>query len=280
MILTLDRAELQPAVASVLTPVDDPLPPSIALLDAGSTSAAPQDDEFLPNRLRFSFELPLWLPSLNGAAGVRGFKTSIDASFTKLLSFADSVVGIGGRMEAGYGRWTFVADGVYTKLISNISVGPAKVEVSSEIALGESDLFYRLGPWKLGDATAPTLSVDVGPAVRYMYLSLGMDTERGLSRHQSHNWADPLAATQIFLDFGKHWQILTRADIGGGVNADFTWSAAMLFRYRFMLCSKAGAALEVGYKAISEDFHTGSGNDKFTWDVIMHGPVIGFEVDF
>lgn len=36
----------------------------------------------------------------------------------------------------------------------------------------------------------------------------------------------------------------------------------------------------VGYRALSQDYKKGSGENKFVWDVIIHGPIIGLAIDF
>jgi hypothetical protein len=69
-------------------------------------------------------------------------------------------------------------------------------------------------------------------------------------------------------------------DVGGfGVGSDFAWSALGLFGWRFALLGQDAAALW-GYRALGQDYSTGSGRQRFEWDVIMHGPAIGLTVRF
>ena len=261
----------------------------VALLDAsattdGANAGAPEVGD-TSKKWRLTFELPLWLAGISGSAGVHGFSANVDASFADILGKTDSIIGLGGRVEAGYGPWTLVADGVYMKLTASASKGPASIDMKTELAVLDVYLIYLLGPWNLGDAktvtvNTPSLSLDVGPGVRYFHVGLQLNTVSGLAREQNADSFALLAATQIFLNLDRHWQIVTRADVGGGTHGAFTWSAAMLFRYRFLFTREVGGAVEIGYKAVGEDFHKGSGRDEFSWDAIMHGPVIGFAVDF
>jgi hypothetical protein len=39
-------------------------------------------------------------------------------------------------------------------------------------------------------------------------------------------------------------------------------------------------AILAGYKALGQDYETGSGPQRFRWDTVMHGPVLGFTVRF
>jgi len=263
-----DRLSLDPATA----------PEPAVTLDAAAAPAP-------ANPWHLSLELPLWVPSLNGTAGVHGFRTPVDAAFTDILQKSDSLMGVLGRVEAGYGPLTFVVDGVYMKIGANASAGGAALDFKAELALVDADLFYRVGTWNLGAAQpqaadTPRLSLDVGPGLRYMHVGLQINTVGGPGREQNQDWVIPVAATQLFLDLDRHWQIVSRDDVGGGVTNNFTWSAALLLRYRFLLSASVSAAVELGYKAVGEDFHHGSGTDEFTWDAVLHGPVLGFAVDF
>ena len=49
--------------------------------------------------------------------------------------------------------------------------------------------------------------------------------------------------------------------------------------YDFLLFDHP-ASVFVGYRAIGTDFTEGSGSDQITWDVVMHGPILGFSLLF
>ena len=74
----------------------------------------------------------------------------MNASFTEILSEADSVIGLGGRVEADYGPWIFAADGLYMKLgKDNIPLGPARLNFTTEMAIADVDIMYQVGRWSL-----------------------------------------------------------------------------------------------------------------------------------
>ena len=74
--------------------------------------------------------------------------------------------------------------------------------------------------------------------------------------------------------------MIVGGDIGGfGAGSDFAWSALGLVGYRFEMLGLDSSAL-VGYRALGQDFDTGSGANKFKWDVTMHGPIIGLVTRF
>ena len=63
---------------------------------------------------------------------------------------------------------------------------------------------------------------------------------------------------------------------GFGVSSDFTWQALGLIDFQ----PWKHAAIVGGYRAIATDYTSGSGRDKFTYDAIVHGPVLGLDVWF
>ena len=232
----------------------------------------------------FAFDLPIWLSGINGTAGVRGFTAPVNASFTDILQATDSIVGLGGRVDATYGNWIFYIDGLYMKLAKdNIPVGPASLQFISELGIANAGIMYQVGKWNLGgkgEPNGPALALAGGVGTRYMYVDLQLNAANGASRHQNQEWIDPLAVGQVVLDLDKHWQIVGRGDIGGGTGAQLTWSASATVNYQFDIGSKVTGAVKLGYAAVAEDYTNGEGNQKFTWDVIMHGSLISLEVAF
>jgi hypothetical protein len=258
----------------------------VALLDSATTeeTSNPADAD----KLSFTFELPLWFSGMNGTAGVRGLTIPTNASFTQILGAASSVEGIGGRLEADYGNWILYGDGMYMELAKNgIAAGPAHVDFLASLAIADAGLLYQFKTWKFAEQQGGEvsegdrqLSVAGGVAGRYMHVGLGLTLANGLSRTESEDWISPVAAGQAKFDLDRHWEILTRDDIGAGGGAELTWSASLYLTYNFQFSSSVSGLVRVGYEALSEDYHNGKGIQEFTWDVVMHGPVIVLGVQF
>ena len=82
------------------------------------------------------------------------------------------------------------------------------------------------------------------------------------------------------LPINEKWHIAANGDIGGfGVESDFTWSVTSVLGYDFSLFDHP-ASVYLGYRAIGWDFTERSGSNRFTWDVVMHGPIMGFSLLF
>jgi hypothetical protein len=80
----------------------------------------------------------------------------------------------------------------------------------------------------------------------------------------------------------ERWDLVLAGSVGGfGVGSDFAWHASGLLGYRFPLFSKENnAAFFAGYRALYQNYSDGSGDDKFQWDVTLHGPILGLRIEF
>ena len=282
--LSLDPHWSEPAPANIPTPAIADPGESILLLDAATLPSA---DTAAPppqtNPLTLSFELPIWFSGMNGTVGARGFTVPANADFTQILEATDSIVGFGGRLEADYGRWIFYGSGLYMKLVKdNVGPGPVNIKFINELVIADAGILYQVGQWTLpirGAGPYPMLTFDAGAAARYMHVGLELNPQRAKTRQANEDWADPLFAGQVYVDLDKHWRFLTRGDVGGG-SSDLTWSVGMFIGYQFKFCPTVSGFAKIGYECVSEDYTNGSGADKFTWDEILHGPLISFAVEF
>ena len=96
----------------------------------------------------------------------------------------------------------------------------------------------------------------------------------------SQDWIDPFVGGRAIVDLTDRLVLVTRGDIGGfGVGSDFTWHALGMLGYRFGLFGAQATALG-GYRALYQDFHSGSGANEFRWDVTIHGPILALNFEF
>ena len=132
-----------------------------------------------------TLELPIWIPSLSGTAAARGFSSPVRTSLGDAFESNDTLVGLVGRVEVGYGKWTVVADGAYLKWENNVTgPGGADINFRAETFLVDIDIFYRIGEWQLGAAKSPddvpaSLVLDIGPGMRYVHVGLNLDAVHG-----------------------------------------------------------------------------------------------------
>ena len=87
----------------------------------------------------------------------------------------------------------------------------------------------------------------------------------------SEDWVDPIVGFRYFYDFGNKWMLSLRGDIGGfGVGSDFTWNVAALVHFQ----PWKYAAILAGYRALDQDYESGSGLNRFKYDMRLSGPVL------
>ncbi len=282
--LSLDPHWSEPASADVPAPdATNVQEESIPFLDAATlpsadTSAPPPKTD----RLSLSFELPIWLSGMNGTVGARGLTVPANASFTQILDATDSVVGFGGRLEADYGHWIFFGSGLYMRLVKdNVGPGPINIKFVSELGIVDAGILYQVGRWNItgkGGAADPSIALAAHAAwpAHRTWVSSSNRSVGAINSWQSNEGLGRIrfwrGMSVLDLD-GALTKKPSGGDVGGG-SSDLTWSTGLFLGYRFNFCPKVLGCAKIGYEAVSEDFTSGSGSEKFTWDEILHGPLI------
>lgn len=255
----------------------------------GSThgSSPARADELIPETRRFKATPYLWAMSVDGNTTVKGQKSDVDMSFSDIVDKLN--FGLFGALEAQKGRFGVFLNGMYAKLEADNDVGPLSIDANVDLGLVESGAFYRLGPWQPGaDMTdaGPAIVADPFVGARYTYVDVDLDLgtpvagNRNLEGDQS--WVDPIVGLRTIVQFSPRWSLTALGDIGGfGVGSDLTWQAAGLVGYRFGLFGgDRNATLVAGYRALFQDYSDGNGQDRFEWDVVMQGPMLGLTIAF
>ena len=230
----------------------------------------------------------LWAVGMNGDVGVAGIKTSVNDSFIDIMQDSDSVMAFMGDFSASKGPWSFFVSPTWAKLGSDDeSFGPIKADVTETITIIGFGMKYRLAEWSLADMPGGSpawanqkFTFDLLAGGRYTHLKIELDFKRIGSRDKSKDWVDPFvgAVTQIGLTDKLSFRV--RGDVGGfGVGSDVTLNGVGLLGYKVRPFGLDGT-LAAGYRALYQDYTDGSGRNKFTWNMTLHGPVLGLAVTF
>ncbi len=231
------------------------------------------------------FELTLipyvWLPGIEGDIGAGPVTTSPDVCFTEIANEATCLFGVFGRVEGWYDRIGFYVDGGYTTIkFQDKNILGATIDVDTDLGVVDFGLLLKVAEWKSGDKDS-RLELDAYVGGRYMYVGADFDLPILPNLSANEGWVDPVVGGRVVLELNRKWSLIASGDVGGfGAASDFTWEAMGYLAYRFPLGSKAEGALLVGYKAIGDDYETGSGLSRFEWDVTLHGPVVGMAFQF
>lgn len=205
----------------------------------------------------------LWAASIDGDVGVGPVDQKIDASFGDIVDNLDMVVTAHFEARKGGFGMIFNLDYLNLGIEQSTPAGPA-VNIDFKTTIAEFDGFYRI--------QRDVHSFDFLAGVRYTK----QDTELSLVRAPvgglDESWWDPIIGARWQWGFAPQWILSTRGDIGGfGVGTDFTWQFAAIVDWQ----PWKNISLLAGYRALDQEYEEGSGPDRYKWDGLMHGPVLG-----
>ncbi|UCD74786.1 MAG: hypothetical protein JSV91_13480 [Phycisphaerales bacterium] len=251
-----------------------------AFQDDSTESPSPASD------WRVDYNTWIWMLGVDGDIGARDLTTNVSADFGDILDASDSLFAFSGRLEIARNRWGGFIDGTYANIgVDDVSgpVGFTAIDVTVEAVVIDFGATYRIGEWTpSGEAArnARDTTLDLYAGGRYNNLDLELDPTRLAARSRDIDWFDPIVGGKLVLPINEKWHIRANGDIGGfGVESDFTWSMTAVMGYDFLLFDR-NASVFFGYRAIGSDFTEGGGSEQFTWNVVYHGPILGFSLFF
>jgi len=222
------------------------------------------------NKWQFLLEPYMMFPNMSGTTGLGDLpNASVDENpgdIFKNLQFGAMLYA-----EAHRGFWTISSDVTYMKLKSDVNIKNGIVSGTAEIKQLAWELagMRQLSPWfELGLAfQLNSIKSDV---------DLFITTSGGVQERTSkidETWVDPSILTRIKFDLSKKWFFQFRGNIGGGgIGSDLYWQLQGYFGYHFSKLFQ----LSAGYRVIYIDYETGSGNDRFVYNMTTFGPAIRF----
>jgi hypothetical protein len=246
------------------------------LVLASATVARAEDED--PNAWHVTVIPYLWAAGLYGDVTVHGATAHLDASFVDLLDHTDTLVGLQGHLEVTRGPLGVYGDFFYVKTKVE-DAGVTGLDVTSKMWFVEFGAQFRV----LDTTTdrVPGVTFDIYAGGRYTSLELDLDPAgTGPTLNQQVDWIDPLVGARVGVHFSEHVFLLISGDVGGfGVGSDVAWSLTGLLGYQWQAAGVDWAIL-AGYKALGQDYTTGSGLNRFRWDTTLHGPILGLSVRF
>ena len=93
----------------------------------------------------------------------------------------------------------------------------------------------------------------------------------------TQDWWDPIVGADFAVPLGTKFSLNLRGDVGGfSVGSDFTWQVFPCVDWRF---AKWGSA-QLGYRWLYMDYETGSGANRFEYNMLNQGPQLGVTFHF
>lgn len=203
--------------------------------------------------------LYLWVINLEGDTSIGPINAPINIKLGDVFSDVEGI--FTANFEGVHNnRWGFLVDFTYLDISTNMPPGT----LDFRYIQGEVDGFYR---FPLDDQSIDFL---VGARVYSQDLKL-VPTPVDVSE----TWADPIVGGRWITPLGETLSLLVRGDIGGfGVGSDLSWQALGLLDWQ----PWQHVSISAGIRALGVDYETGSGLDRFKYDVTTWGPLFGISL--
>jgi hypothetical protein len=245
-----------------------------------------------------------WFTALNGSQTIKGRTLDVDASFADIFN---STIGDGGSlvalmldMEARNGKFALLADVIAESItldksgFRTRSVVPgvtgtlgAGLDMTFNMAIVEAGGAYEVG--QMGP-----VAFDVLAGARYWYQKIDATIDlagtvdlgnlvvgggRAIAQSGSVDWIDAFAGVRARVSLTPNQHLELRGDLGGG-GSRFTWNALAAYAYDFTTKNGVTYSGVIGYKALYVDYVQGAGANRYAFDMLQHGPVLGLSVRF
>jgi len=220
-------------------------------------------------------EAYLLFPNMEGTTGLGNLPDlPIDADSGDI--FNNLKMGAMFYFEAHNDKWAINTDFLYMNLNKEVQKD-GKLINSGEVdmkQLGwELSGLYRINPW-----------FEAGAGTRYIGLQMDADINvntlmgtEDKSKEIKESWIDPIIITRIKYPTQSKWIAELRSDIGGfGVGSDVTWQVQANVGYRFSKLFQT----TVGYRWLDIDYESGTGEDRFLYDMMIFGSFVRLGFNF
>jgi len=207
--------------------------------------------------------LYLWAVNMEGDMAIGPVGASLDMDFGTIFDNLETVFTI--HFEGVHrSNWGFFLDYSYIDINGSKSAPPPpSLSLDFTSVLAEAGGYYRIGN---GPHTFDFLG-----GVRYTKLESDITFTVPPKLSGTEDWVDPIVGLRYAYSFNDKWKLNLRGDIGGfGAGCDFTWNAIGLIQFQ----PWKYAAILAGYRALDQDYESGSGLSRFKYDMRLSGPVI------
>ena len=223
------------------------------------------------NKWTFLVEPYMMFPNMSGTVGLGDLpEATLDASSNDILG--QLKMGFMLNAEASTGKWAIGSDLLYMDLAKGIEARNliSSGEITAKQLGWEVSGLYRVTPWLEVGLGGLLNSINSGADLNVKAIGGGTTSK---SKSLTKTWFDPMLITRISSKSGEKFIYQFRGEIGGfGVGSDLAWQIQAYAGYRF---SKLFQIMG-GYRIISLDYESGSGENRFMYNVDTSGPVVRF----
>jgi hypothetical protein len=224
--------------------------------------AAAQDTT--SDRWNFTVAPYLMGANMNGTLGIAAREATIDASSHDIFSHLQ--FGAMGMVAARKGKWGVGGDFIWMALGTTTETPPANIDPNQG-----AFAFYGLR------RLSPDAELTFGARWNELQSRIGFKGPAETTLEQTQRWVDPLVGLNFRTSNQGHLHAHVYSEIGGfGAGSRLEWQ---VFPTLAIDLAKV-MSLDVGYRWLYMDYHTGDGPTYFKYDVMTRGPVAGFTFRF
>ena len=213
---------------------------------------------------QFTLQPYLMLPTMNGKAAVAGIDADVNVGARDV--FQNLNIGFLGYAEAAKGHFAFGVDFNYMNLDANADDSRVQANVAQTAV--QPMLFYRV-----------TEQLELLGGIRYnnIYLKLSSDAPAIDGRDRTKDWVDPILGFRFNSGLDRSVNFGLLANVGGfGVGSDLAIQVRPMLNFRV----GSGITIDAGYQFVYMDYESGAGTDRFAYDVLTTGPIVGVTFRF
>lgn len=217
----------------------------------------------------------LLFPNMRGTVGLADLReVTVDANTNEI--FGNLKMGAMLYAETSNDIWAIGSDVIYMELAQGVKPGSAYIsgELTAKQFAWEVSGLRKVNPWLELGVGGILNSVNSGVNVNRNLIGGGTNSA---SKSLTKTWFDPMLIARIKSKAGEKFIYQFRGEIGGfGIGSDLAWQMQAVAGYQFSeLFSITG-----GYRIISLDYETGSGQDYFHYNIDTSGPTVRFGFQF
>ena len=205
--------------------------------------------------------------SITGDAQFGPAQLPVDVSFSDVLD--NLQMGFMGGYRGSSERFSVVADVIYLALGNASTTGLVR----------RPDLDQLIVDITGGYRFSPIVEAFAGLRITDLSTKVGLGDPVVTELEGSDTFYDPVVGARVLTPLSQNgrWWLQARGDIGGfGASMDFTWQAMANVGFK----PTERISIFGGYRALGQDFKDAGGSERFSLDVIYHGPLFGLGFHF
>jgi hypothetical protein len=217
-----------------------------------------------PNEWSFDVSIYGLAAGMSGQLGIGPVTADVDVGFHDIINNLE--FGAMGSMRVGYGPWALTTEVLYMGLEGTKDNVTAELDqwlIEPSISYQVCEYFEPIAGVRYNNLKGELRGPGVLPSP--------------IIPSGTQDWWDPFVGANLRLPLGKGFSLNLRGDVGGfGVGSDLAWQVFPFVGWQFA----QWGSLQLGYRWLYMDYETGSGSDRFKYDILNQGAQLGFTFHF